>query len=133
MDLSDYVGIPFVSGGRTREGADCWGILRIVFHERLRILLPSRSDDYASTEDRAEVAAILAGGLQDWSQIDPAAARPLDGILMNTGGQPAHVGLYCGGGRLLHTERGTGSIIQPVDHIRVASRIAGYFRHESQT
>lgn len=62
---SDYIGLPFADHGRTREGADCWGLVRLVYAEVFNLALPSYASTYTDAHDQASVSAAVERGLQD--------------------------------------------------------------------
>ena len=55
----DYVGIPFVSGGRDRDGADCYGLARLVRMEQFGDTPPLLSGDYTDADNFAETEALM--------------------------------------------------------------------------
>lgn len=130
MNLSSFVGIPFAEHGRDRTGLDCWGLLRLVYAERFGLVLPSYAEGYATVQDGEAMAGLIAGELGPWRDVPPGEARLGDGVLMTLGGEPRHVGIVAGAGRVLHTERATGSLIEPSTSPRLRRRILGYFRHQ---
>ena len=131
MNLSSYVGLPFAELGRGPDAYDCWALLALVYRECFGLALPSYDDRYDTTADGAELAGIIAGEIGPWREIAPGAERTGDGVLMTLGGHARHVGIVAGDGLVLHTERGTGSIIQSYHSARLARRVRGFFRHES--
>jgi cell wall-associated NlpC family hydrolase len=130
MDLSEYVGIPFEERGRTRAGADCYGLLAIVYRERFGITLPSYSTDYVTVEDVTAVSDLIAGNIiGPWREIPSGTEKPGDGLLMSAAGLPYHIGIVAGAGRVLHVERGHGAIIESYHAFRLKRRVLGFYRH----
>jgi cell wall-associated NlpC family hydrolase len=125
-----YVGVPFVDGGREIDGCDCWGLFRIVYAERLGIHLPVYGD--TSAHDLAGVSEAMSAGVaanEVWREV--IAPQEYDGVLMRAHGKryPSHVGVIVGGDRVLHVEPRTESVLVPLDHHSVRSRILSYWRH----
>lgn len=135
-----YCGIPWLAGGRARAGLDCWGLVRLVYGERLGIDLPTYGAvDAADMRSVAEMIAIDAA-LGPWSAVPAGEEREYDVVLMNDviGGRlvPAHVGIVSKPGHLLHVAEGGVSHQVPFrdgptwrgDH-SVRFRVASLHRH----
>jgi cell wall-associated NlpC family hydrolase len=121
-----YVGIPFLSGGRDRAGADCYGLVRLVRAEQFGDALPLLSGDYADADNFAETEALMRS-------LRPLLAgrqvtRPEIGDLcvLRFHGLPVHLGIYAGGGRLLHALKGVGAVLQRLGDPGLAGRIEGW-------
>ena len=100
-----YLGRPYVYGGIGRPGYDCSGFTCRVFAEA-GYAIPRVSRDQART------------GLE----IDKDQIRPGDLLFFaEAGGPVTHVGLYLGGGRMVHASSGQGEVV-------VASLEQAWFR-----
>lgn len=127
--LDAYVGMPFVEHGRSRDGCDCYGLLRLVYMEQLGIVLPAYSEAYASTQDGPGLQALITDELPPWRSVSPEI--PLDAVLMTEGGVIRHVGVVERPGWVLHVEDGGAAVIEPYRHGRLKRRVVGFYRHES--
>lgn len=107
---NDYIGISFVARGDSRDGADCYGLVRLVYRERLGINLPSFAESYLTTRESADIAALLSDARQspEWEPVRPGAEREFDVALCRIGDYASHVAIVIGGGRLLHADRESG-------------------------
>jgi len=127
-----FVGIPQRDHGRSRDGADCWGLAVIAYAELAGIALPLYRDA-VSPDERAEVAAAIAGeaSTRPWRAVDgPAAIRPLDVIVIRQGRWASHLGLVDDPRRRTMLHMGpTGARIERFDAPAVRSRITGWWRH----
>lgn len=125
---ANYVGLPFLDGGRGPEAYDCWGLVRAVYARMLGVDLPSYGE--ISARDLVRVARAMAAGQDDgWRVV--AAPQALDVCLMRSGrgGVPVvHVGVMADARRVLHVEPATAAVVVPVMHASVAGRIAGFRR-----
>jgi cell wall-associated NlpC family hydrolase len=133
MTWSDaYIGLPFEEKGRDRGSVDCWGLVSLVLSDIHGITsLPAYTEEYASTAERAELAAIFARDALafPWHWVPDDEARPFDVVLFNRAGIMCHVGIVTERGRMLHVESGRESCVERYDIGRWATRFAGVRRH----
>lgn len=130
-----YVGIPFLSGGRTRAAVDCWGLVRLVFAERAGITLPSHdtvaADDLLRVMGRVREAVLIP----PWTTRVPLGGeRPLDVVVMSDRpgkSIPTHVGVIVAPGSVLHAQEATMSSIMRLDAPALRGRVLGIYRHDA--
>lgn len=123
-----YVGVPFLSHGRDREGWDCWGLLRVFYEEQFGIRLPSYDESYQDAlTDESNIQRVFQREREQWVPIE--APEIGDAIWMRIVGHEMHVGVWCGPDRMLHTIDGIGSHIQRLDSPSWRKRILSFYRH----
>jgi cell wall-associated NlpC family hydrolase len=130
---AEYVGIPWRDGGRTREGCDCFGMLRLVLHDQFGVEIPSYTGTYVSAREREEVARLLTTEIPKggWLIAD-GAVRPGDGVVFRLRNVPWHVGVIVGPDDFLHVEETIGSAcVERLSAARWARRLVGVYRHEA--
>lgn len=122
-----YVGIPFADRGRDELGCDCYGLARLVYRVELGIGLPDYRG-YASAEEQAEVAALIAGAAAgpDWLPCD--GRRPFDLAVFRRGRLATHVGVIVAPGIMLHMVDEDAAKIERIAG-PWASRFVGAWRH----
>lgn len=116
----EYVGLPFLAGGRDRAGLDCWGLLRLVWAERLGLIMPR----FDGTDDPAETILLESAAM---AEVERGCERELDGVVMATERlaglgfrlAPTHVGVVTARGQVLHIEEGRLSMIEPMGMLQV--------------
>lgn len=110
MDINELVGIPWVKGGYTIEGADCWGLVLIAC-SRLRIPINIYKGSKASGVELSDI--IIKESLSDrWEQIKKPEPISICTMTSNSG-KPEHIGLCFDGKNVLHSlgSNGVGSSI----------------------
>lgn len=126
--MDDYVGIPFQAGGRDRSGLDCWGLVRLVYAERMGIHLPSFDGVFSGQQDARAAGEIMQRESMRWQQVQQW--EPMDVLLMRVSASiPSHVGVYLGNCMMLHILDGIDSTIERADSLRWRNRITGAYRH----
>lgn len=125
MWYNDYVGIPFLDKGRTKAGSDCWGIVRLIYDEQFNIKLPSFADaDYDYTDD-SRVEELFASNREGWEVTDNP--KPGSIVLFRILGREAHVGVYIGDDKFIHSRDKFSSAIENLSSTKWRLRIAGFF------
>lgn len=131
--IADYMAIPFVEGGRDRDGADCYGLVCLVLEEQFGVSIPRESAG-AWTGDldkgaRADLAARVQATLADWREIPRGAIAPGDVLLLRFDGRPLHVGVALDGeGLFFHTELDVGPHCDDWNGARWSRRVLGFYR-----
>jgi cell wall-associated NlpC family hydrolase len=125
--VKKYVGIPFISNGRTLAGCDCYGLARLVLRNEYGIDLPELSDNYADALNVKETARLFEEQLPVLAGQKITTPQERAIVIITEHGIAAHVGIVAGGGYILHTGIKTGSICQRETHPGLRGRIEGYY------
>jgi len=125
--VKKYIGIPFVSNGRTLTGCDCYGLVRLVLSNEYGISLPELSDNYADASNIKETAMLFKENIPVLAGQKITAPQEKAVAVITEHGVAAHVGIVAGGGYILHTGIKTGSICQRETHPGLRGRIEGYY------
>ncbi len=123
-----WLGLPYADLGRSRAGADCWGLAWLVYADECGIDLPSYHDAYTDPAEAEEIERALAGRepWSDWRRVEQP--RPFDLALFARGSSRSHVGIIVQGRLMLHMPV-SGACIVHLDRSRWGQRLAGIYRH----
>lgn len=126
--LDNYIGLPFLSGGRDRAGLDCWGLVLLYYREVLKQELPSLDDEYASAFDSQRVRELVDCTKPEVEAVRTEEPETGDIAVIKLAGIPCHVGVYITPDYVLHIERGKDSCIERLAALRKRARIEGVYR-----
>ena len=125
MAYEKYIGIPYVTNGRTEEGVDCWGLVRLFYRDELNIDLPSYDTAYYGPSDDERIASLMDLHKGDWSKQDNPKVG--DVCVFNILGEPCHVGIYIGNNKFLHSRENRDSVIESLDNVKWKNRLEGIY------
>lgn len=130
MWTDNYIGLPFIPDGRSRDGLDCWGLVKLVYEEQLGIILPSY--DGVFKEDNIKnlrvVSDLMDKEREKWIRVEKPTE--FDVLMMRIQGRViSHVGIYLNKNKMLHIIKGISSVIEPTTGINWKDRIVGAYRH----
>lgn len=126
---NEYVGIHYQEKGRAKDGADCWGLVRLVYQEQFNIALPTLLDEY-ETADKDSIAELVSITKEGWNQVDNPSAG--DVVVFNIIGQPVHVGIVTSPGMFLHVRRDQEAVIERLTTGVWKHRIVGFYKYEEK-
>ena len=127
-DFEKFVGIPWLDGGRTEAGADCWGLFRLVYAQVLGIELPSYAEDYTTALDRLIIRRLVDGKPDYWVRVEQP--QPGDGAVLHLVNR-AHIGVVIGGNYMLHIEKGAGAVIENYTSLRLSRMLEGFYHYHA--
>lgn len=141
MWSNDYIGIPYKPLGRDRAGADCYGLVVLVYRERLGRVLPAHDDLWWSAEDdraadhamgkRRAILARFDAARAAWRPVAPGQEKAFDVALIKYVGVASHIGLVAAPGHLLHVMSETVmAVCEPYPSLALPRhRFEGFYRH----
>lgn len=127
--LTELISVPFVEKGRTLAGCDCWGMVRLALARGFHVETPDYSEDYPTTTDRAEIAALMNRESIGWAEVPLAQAAAGDVVLFRIQGQVCHAGLVIAPPMFLHCQQGVGTVLERWDRALWIRRVASILRH----
>ncbi len=104
INYNDYVGIPWVCGKSDLTGADCWGLVCIIYIDLFGIRLSHFDPTSINSSDKTtNMIEIVRDDCDDWELV----VCPQEGdVVMMIGKvslRPEHVGVYIQNGNVLHS------------------------------
>lgn len=125
--VNDYIGIPYRTGGRTKDGLDCWGLVRLVHREQFGNDLPSFDGLYDAPDDE-RVVELIARNREGWARVD--TPQPGDVVVFRVWGGNQHVGVVTEPGKFLHVRIGRDAVVERLDGSIWVKRVEGVYRYE---
>jgi cell wall-associated NlpC family hydrolase len=109
--LNRMIGVPFAEQGRDLSGFDCWGVVRYGLRHGFGVEVPSFTEDYVTTQDGAEISALIRRESPSWPEVPLMEAQAGDVLILRIHGQPWHCGLVINPPHFVHADRGLGTVL----------------------
>lgn len=122
MYLGDLLGVPYKIHGRDKNGYDCYG-LAIEVLRRYGYELKDYLYSEANSDTKNEVYSLAINGIEHTELKNPEIGCI---VLLEVRGQPFHVGVYIGSGKIIHASIDRGVVIENL--VRWENRIKGYYK-----
>ena len=127
--VTRMIGVPFKEKGRDLAGFDCWGAVAYGLRQGFGIVVPSYTEAYTTSQEGAEIAALIGREASGWLAVPLADAQPGDVLILRIQGQPWHCGLVLEPPLFVHTDRTLWTVRDRWDSPVWSRRIIGLYRH----
>ena len=130
--LHKYIGIPYLTNGRTMKGVDCWGLVCLIYKEILNLDLPLINTEYSNGLDVNDTKSVfmkyekLFVDCGDFETV--RKPETFDLLLFKRSGFVSHVGLVIDDNYFIHADLGADSCVERIAHRYWNRRISGIYR-----
>lgn len=129
--IEKYLGVPYKHHGRTMEGLDCWGFLKLVYADLGFRLFDIEDLQYEKVWGLKGKDYFKDNYFHDWDRAQ--VPEVLDGVLfLNSRGVANHAGVALAGRRFIHCCR-AGVVVSRLDDPSWKTKIEGFYRLKART
>ncbi len=125
MDINKYIGIPFQHHGRDENGADCYGLVRLILAQEFDKHLP----DFWQYEGADDVKSIGRLFFDNTPILTHKVEEPTEGnvVLYQFRGYTSHIAVYVGNGNIVHIMKNINSVCVPIEKGFLRGRVEGFY------
>ena len=125
--ISKFVGIPFVSKGRSFNGCDCYGLVKLYYKEILNIDIPETI--ITAEQPRRTFANYLNEISKNWTATTPAKNVV---VAMSVNAEHpnlvTHFAVMIDDKRFIDTRENMSSYLTNIDDERIKNQIKGFYK-----
>ena len=126
IDISQFVGIPFVDGGRDMSGCDCWGLAMLVFKAYGADIPDYQISCHLSDKINDKIAV---ESTTTWMEIKEPV-EPCLVVLAMDARLPTfcnHLGVYVGNGKFIHAILKQHAVVSRLSDVVYKDKIKGFY------
>ena len=125
--ISKFVGIPFVSKGRSFNGCDCYGLVKLYYKEILNIDIPETI--ITAEQPRRTFANYLNEISKNWTATTPAKNVVLAmSVNAEHPNLVTHFAVMIDDKRFIDTRENMSSYLTSIDDERIKNQIKGFYK-----
>lgn len=125
--ISKFIGIPFVSKGRSFNGCDCYGLVKLYYKEILNIDIPETI--ITAEQPRRTFANYLNEISKNWTTTTPAKNVV---VAMSVNAEHpnlvTHFAVMIDDKRFIDTRENMSSYLTSIDDERIKNQIKGFYK-----
>ena len=125
--IEKFIGIPFVSKGRTFKGCDCYGLVKLYYKEVLNIELPETV--ITAEQPRRTFANYLSEISKNWTSTVPQKNAV---VAMAVNAQHpslvTHFAVMIDDKRFIDTRENRSSYLTSIDDEKIKNQIKGFYK-----
>ena len=125
--ISKFIGIPFVSKGRSFNGCDCYGLVKLYYKEILNIDIPETI--ITAEQPRRTFANYLNEISKNWTATTPAKNVV---VAMSVNAEHpnlvTHFAVMIDDKRFIDTRENMSSYLTSIDDERIKNQIKGFYK-----
>ena len=125
--INDFIGIPFVSKGRTFRGCDCYGLVKLYYKEVLNIELPETV--ITAEQPRRTFANYLNEISKNWTlttqQKNAVVAMSINAEHPSL---VTHFAVMIDDKRFIDTRENMSSYLTSIDDEKIKNQIKGFYK-----
>ena len=119
---NDFVGIAWVQGGHTVDGADCWGLTTLVLKECFDIEITKYE---GAKYEGAELSNIMNQSLKNtnYKLVDVPVKGSICVMYSKVTKRPEHMGVFIGELKVIHSMGGAKAGVSRIDSVQILKRL----------
>lgn len=127
MHFDAYFDIPFKLRGRDFDGADCYGLVRLVLLHEFNIELPLWEEDYSDIKDHDRLTELIIARQSEFKEVNEPRAGDI--VLLRMGSVfPVHIGVMIDSRHFIHTRKDEDVTCCKISDKKWNRRIEGFYR-----